>query len=80
MRSLPWKRKAERPSRWRTQTDNAVVFQAIENLYADPRGRAKALKAMGRSFDRRFAAYPPQHLDDPDPRDQAPGHLGRRLS
>jgi hypothetical protein len=48
------------------QTDNAAVFEAIENLYADPRGRAKALKAMGRSFDKRFAAYPPQHLDDPD--------------
>jgi hypothetical protein len=48
------------------QTDNAAVFQAIENLYADPRGRAKALKAMGRSFDKRFAAYPPQHLDDPN--------------
>ena len=41
------------------QTDNAAVFQAIENLYADPRGRAKALKAMGRSFDKRFRAYPP---------------------
>jgi hypothetical protein len=49
------------------QVDNAAVFQAIENLYANPRGRAKALKAMGRSFDKRFAAYPPQHLDDPDP-------------
>ncbi len=49
------------------QTDNAAVFQAIESLYADPRGRAKALKAMGRSFDKRFAAYPPKHLDDPDP-------------
>src|ERR1700693_5894341 len=48
------------------QTDNASVFQAIEKLYADPRGRAKALKAMGQSFDKRFAAYPPQHLDDPD--------------
>ena len=48
------------------QTDNAAVFQAIENLYADPRGRAKALKAMGRSFEKRFAAHPPQHLDDPD--------------
>ena len=48
------------------QTDNAAVFQAIENLYADPRGRAKALKAMGRSFDKRFAEYPPQHLGDPD--------------
>jgi hypothetical protein len=47
-------------------TDNAAVFQAIEDLYADPRGRAKALKAMGRSLDRRFALYPPRHLDDPD--------------
>jgi HEAT repeat protein len=49
-----------------SQTDNAKVFQAIETLYADPRGRAQALKAMGRSFDKRFAAYPPRHLDDPD--------------
>jgi SEC-C motif len=48
------------------QTDNAKVFEAIEKLYADPRGRAKALKAMGRSFDKRFSAYPPRHLDDPD--------------
>jgi hypothetical protein len=36
-------------------------------LYQDPRARAKALKAMARSFDKRFAAYPPKHLDDPDP-------------
>lgn len=49
------------------QTDNNAVFEAIEKLYADPRGRALALKAMSRSFDRRFAAYPPRHLDDPDP-------------
>ncbi len=49
------------------QCDNRVVFQAIEELYASPRARAKALKAMARSLDRRFAAYPPQHLDDPDP-------------
>ena len=48
------------------QTDNATVFEAIENLYADPRGRVKALKAMGRSFDKRFGAYPAKHLDDPD--------------
>lgn len=47
--------------------DNRAVFEAIEELYADPRGRAKALKAMGRSFDKRFARYPPMHLDDPDP-------------
>jgi HEAT repeat protein len=49
------------------QTDNAAVFQAIQGLYADPRSRAKALNAMGQSFDRRFADYPPRHLNDPDP-------------
>jgi hypothetical protein len=49
------------------QIDNDVVFHAIETLYADPRSRAKGLKAMVRSFDRRFAGYPPKHLDDADP-------------
>jgi HEAT repeat protein len=49
------------------QSDNAAVYQAILNLYQDPRARAKALKAMARSFDKRFSAYPPKHLDDPDP-------------
>jgi HEAT repeat protein len=49
------------------QADNPAVYQAILDLYEDPRGRAKALKAMARSFDQRFAGYPPQHLDDPDP-------------
>jgi hypothetical protein len=48
------------------QADNPAVVKAIENLYEDPRGRAKALKAMARSLDRRFASYPPKHLDDPD--------------
>jgi hypothetical protein len=48
------------------QSDNPTVFGAIEALYAEPRSRAKALKAMARSFDRRFAGYPPKHLDDPD--------------
>jgi hypothetical protein len=48
------------------QSDNVTVFKAIEELYADVPCRAKALKAMARSFDRRFAAYPPKHLDDPD--------------
>jgi SEC-C motif len=48
------------------QSDNAAVYQAILNLYQEPMGRAKALKAMARSFDKRFAAYPPKHLDDPD--------------
>jgi hypothetical protein len=49
------------------QSDNAVVYQAILNLYQEPLGRAKALKAMARSFDKRFAAYPAKHLDDSDP-------------
>jgi hypothetical protein len=49
------------------QSDNAAVYQAILSLYQDPRSRAKALKAMARSFDKRFSAYPPKHLDDPDP-------------
>jgi hypothetical protein len=49
------------------QSDNVAVYQAILSLYQDPRGRAKALKAMARSFDKRFAAYPPKHLNDSDP-------------
>jgi hypothetical protein len=46
---------------------NPILVEAIEALYDDPRARAKALKAMANSLDRRFAAYPPKHLDDPDP-------------
>jgi hypothetical protein len=49
------------------QSDNAAVYQAILNLYQIPEARAKALKAMARSFDKRFSAYPSKHLDDPDP-------------
>jgi SEC-C motif/HEAT repeats len=49
------------------QSDDAAVYQAILNLYQDPLSRAKALKAMARSFDKRFAGYPPKHLDDPNP-------------
>jgi hypothetical protein len=49
------------------QSDNPAVYQAILSLYQDSRGRAKALKAMARSFDRRFSSFPPKHLDDPDP-------------
>jgi hypothetical protein len=45
---------------------NLIIIKAIEALYDEPRGRAKALKAMAYSLDRRFAAYPPRHLDDPD--------------
>jgi hypothetical protein len=49
------------------QCDDDAVYQAILNLYQEPRGRAKALKAMARSFDKRFSDYPPKHLNDPDP-------------
>jgi hypothetical protein len=48
------------------QEYNITVGKAIEALYDDPRSRAKALKAMARSLDRRFAIYPPKHLDDAD--------------
>jgi len=49
------------------QCDNPAVYKAILSLYEEPRGRAKALKAMARSFDKRFSDFPPRHLDDPDP-------------
>jgi hypothetical protein len=48
------------------RSDNPVVFQAIEALYENRLGRAQALKAMARSLDRRFSAYPPLHLADSD--------------
>ncbi len=49
-----------------SQTDNPKVFAAIEDLYREPGGRAKALEAMWRSFNPDFAEYPPLNLDDPD--------------
>jgi SEC-C motif len=48
------------------RSDNAAVFQAIEALYENQSSRAQALKAMARSLDRRFSAYPPRHLADSD--------------
>ena len=48
-------------------SDNLKVQKAIEDLYSEPGGRARAMEAMWRSFDRKYAAYPPRHLDDPDP-------------
>jgi SEC-C motif/HEAT repeat len=53
------------------QTDNPAVFESIEKLYRNPASRAAALKAMARSMDRRFADFPPQHLDDSDPEIQS---------
>jgi hypothetical protein len=46
--------------------DTPVIHAAIESLYAEPGGRAKALEAMWRSFDRTFSRYFPPHLEDPD--------------
>ncbi|MGH9612824.1 MAG: SEC-C metal-binding domain-containing protein, partial [Bryobacteraceae bacterium] len=46
--------------------DELAVHAAIDDLYAQPEGRAKALEAMWRSLDRRFAARFPEHLADPD--------------
>ena len=63
------------------QPDRPAVHESIESLYQNPASRAAALKAMARSMDRDFAAYPPKHLDDPDPEVQnqaiwAVGYLG----
>jgi hypothetical protein len=46
--------------------DAPRIRKAIEDLYANPAGRAKALEAMWRSFDPSFGDYPPRHLDDTD--------------
>ncbi len=62
-----WEEKAGAAIGLAEQSDNPAVYQAILNLYQDDRSRAKALKAMARSFDKRFAAYPPKHLEDADP-------------
>ncbi len=43
-----------------------TVRRWILNLYEKPDARAKALEAMWRSLDRRFAEYFPRHLDDSD--------------
>ncbi len=48
------------------EADNPVISKAIAALYEDPRSRAKSLKAMARSLDRRFASYPARHLNDAD--------------
>jgi HEAT repeat protein len=49
------------------ESDDPRVRRAIEKLYEEPDGRAKALEAMWRSLDRTFAPYPVRHLSDPDP-------------
>ena len=65
--SAAWEEKAGAAIALAQQTDNPAVPAAIEALYGDPRSRAKALKAMARSFNPRFGEYPPRHLEDSDP-------------
>jgi hypothetical protein len=48
------------------EADRNEVRQAIEQLYSNPSGRAKALEAMWRSIHPSFRDYFPKHLDDSD--------------
>jgi HEAT repeat protein len=41
-----------------------VVHRWAEHFYGTPEVRAKAMRAMWRTFDRRYAGYFPRHLDD----------------
>jgi HEAT repeat protein len=50
-----------------TQPLTPDLDRYIQEFYADPGTRARALEAMWRSFDRRYAEYFPRHLNDPDP-------------
>jgi HEAT repeat protein len=46
--------------------DNPPIHNWLVEFYQRPETRAKALEAMWRSFDSRYAEYFPKHLDDPD--------------
>ena len=46
--------------------DNPPIHNWLTQFYKEPETRAKALEAMWRSFDPRYAPYFPKHLDDPD--------------
>ena len=48
------------------ESDDEAVRTRLLEFYARPETRAKALEAMWRSLDRRFAEFVPRHLDDPD--------------
>ncbi len=50
-----------------SEADDPVVRRWMTAFYDRAETRAKALEAMRRSYDRRFAAYFPPHLDDSDP-------------
>jgi hypothetical protein len=49
------------------EADDPAVRLRILEFYEIAAARAKALEAMYRSLDRRFASYFPKHLDDADP-------------
>ena len=57
----------------RARPEVAAVF---EELYENPESRAKALEAMWRSLDRKFARYFPPHIEDPDRAVQREAVLG----
>lgn len=44
------------------------LYATIRELQAIPEARARAIRAMWHSYDRRFAEYIPPFLDDPDPK------------
>jgi HEAT repeat protein len=46
--------------------DNPPIHKWLTDFYKMAETRAKALEAMWRSFDTRYAEYFPKHLDDPD--------------
>ncbi len=46
--------------------DDEAVDRMMTEFYQQPALRAKALEAMRRSLDRRYARYFPLHIDDPD--------------
>jgi hypothetical protein len=49
-----------------SEAGDPAVRRWILEFYALPEARVKALEAMHRSDDRRFAPYFPPHLEDPD--------------
>jgi hypothetical protein len=49
-----------------SDADNPPIHKWLVEFYENPETRAKALEAMWRSLDTRYAAHFPKHLDDPD--------------
>lgn len=56
--------------------DDPEVEKALPEFYGKPECRAQALKAMWRTFERKWGAYFPKHLHDADPDVQDQAILG----